>query len=63
MESRYSASAALVSDILADLLDAASLEVQDASAVRAALQRYRTGSVDLHGCLIVSLAAQRKAAW
>lgn len=61
MESRYAADAALVADILADLLDTASLEVQDAAAVRAALQRYRAGIVDLHDCLIVSLAEQRKA--
>jgi predicted nucleic-acid-binding protein len=61
MESRYGASAALVADILGDLLDTASLEVQDAAAVRAALQRYRAGHVDLHDCLIVSLAEQRKA--
>ena len=61
MESRYGADAALVSDILADLLDAAALEVQDAGAVRAALQRYRKGGVDLHDCLIVSLAELRKA--
>lgn len=61
MESRYGADALLVSDILADLLETASLEVQDAGAVRAALQRYRKGGVDLHDCLIVSLAEQRKA--
>jgi len=61
MESRYGADAALVSEILADLLETASLEVQDAGAVRAALQRYRTGGVGLHDCLIVSLAEQRKA--
>ena len=61
MESRYGANAVLVADILADLLDAAALEVQDAGAVRAALQRYRKGDVDLHDCLIVSLAEQRKA--
>ena len=61
MESRYGAGPALVADILADLLDAASLEVQDSAAVRAALQRYRKGGVDLHDCLIVSLAEQRKA--
>ena len=61
MESRYGADAALVSDILTDLLDAAALEVQDAGAVRAALQRYRKGGVDLHDCLIVSLAELRKA--
>ena len=61
MESRYGADAALVADILGDLLDTASLEVQDAPAVRAALVRYRTGDVDLHDCLIVSLAEQRQA--
>ena len=61
MESRYGADAVLVSDILADLLDAAALEVQDAGAIRAALQRYRKGGVDLHDCLIVSLAELRKA--
>jgi predicted nucleic-acid-binding protein len=61
MESRYGADAPLVAEILSDLLVAASLEVQDAGAVRAALQRYRTGDVDLHDCLIVSLAEQRKA--
>lgn len=61
MESRYGADAALVANILADLLDTASLEVQDTAAVRAALQRYRAGNVDLHDCLIVSLAEQRKA--
>lgn len=61
MESRYAADAALVADILGDLLDTASLEVQDAAAARAALRRYRAGSVDLHDCLIVSLADQRKA--
>lgn len=61
MESRYGASAALVADIVSDLLDTASLELQDAAAVRAALQRYRAGNVDLHDCLIVSLAEQRKA--
>lgn len=61
MESCYAADAALVADILSDLLETASLQVQDAPAVRAALTRYRSGGVDLHDCLIVSLAAQRKA--
>jgi predicted nucleic-acid-binding protein len=61
MESRYGADAALVADILADLLDTAALEVQDAAAVSAALRRYRLGGVDLHDCLIVSLAEQRHA--
>lgn len=61
MESRYGADAALVANILSDLLETASLEVQDAGAVRAATQLYRKGGVDLHDCLIVGLAAQRKA--
>jgi predicted nucleic-acid-binding protein len=61
MESRYGADAVLVANILSDLLETASLEVQDAGAVRAAMQLYRKGGVDLHDCLIVSLAAQRKA--
>jgi len=61
MESRYDASAAEVSDILDDLLQAPTLEVQDAAAVRDAVQRYRKGGVDLHDCLIVALAAARKA--
>ena len=61
MESRYGADAQLVGEILADLLEAPTLEVQDAQAVREALQRYRKGSVDLHDCLIVALAETRKA--
>ncbi len=61
MESRYGADAQLVGEILSDLLDAPTLEVQDAPAVRAALQNYRQGGVDLHDCLIVALAATRKA--
>jgi predicted nucleic-acid-binding protein len=61
MESRYGADAATVGDILDDLLQAPTLEVQDAAAVRDAVQRYRLGDVDLHDCLIVALAAARKA--
>ncbi len=61
MESRYQASATQVSDILSDLLDTPTLDVQDAPAVRAALLRYRKGGVDLHDCLIVTLAEARKA--
>lgn len=61
MESRYGADAALVAGILSDLLETASLEVQDAPAVRAALELYRAGGVDLHDCLIVGLAEQRRA--
>ena len=61
MESVYGADAATVAAILTDLLDTASLEVQDASVVADAVERYADGGVDLHDCLIVSLAAQRKA--
>lgn len=61
MESRYSADAHTIAGILTDLLETASLEVQDAAAVRGAAERYRRGGVDLHDCLIVSLATERKA--
>lgn len=61
MESVYCADPGTVAGILGDLLDAASLEVQDSAAVRAAVVRYAEGGVDLHDCLIVALAAQRKA--
>ncbi len=61
MESRYGADEALVGAILSDLLDTPTLEVQDAAAVRTALQLYRKGGVDLHEGLIVALAAERKA--
>ncbi len=61
MESRYATDAKAVHAILADLLDTAALEVQDADAVRSALARYARGDVDLHDCLIVALAEQRKA--
>jgi predicted nucleic-acid-binding protein len=61
MESRYGASAELVGGIVEDLLNAATLEVQDAPAVRAALLPYRKGGVDLHDSLIVALAAARNA--
>ena len=61
MESLYKADAATVSGIVLDLLDTAALEVQDAAAVAQAVHRYEDGGVDLHDCLIVSLAAQRNA--
>lgn len=61
MESRYGADEKTVADILTDLLQTPSLEVQDAPAVQAALQLYRKGGADLHDCLIVALAAQHKA--
>ena len=62
MESCYGADAATVAGILDDLVDASSLQLQDAQAVKTASRRYAQGGVDLHGCLIVSLAADRKAA-
>lgn len=62
MESRYGADVPTVVGILDDLVDAASLQVQEAQAVKAASRRYAQGGVDLHDCLIVSLAAERKAA-
>ena len=61
MESRYAADAPTVAGILDDLVDAASLQLQDAPAVAVASKRYAQGGVDLHDCLIVSLAADRKA--
>ncbi len=61
MESRYQASPELVGDILNDLLNTATLEVQEAPAVRAALARFRKGGIDLHDCFIVALAAARSA--
>jgi predicted nucleic-acid-binding protein len=61
MESRYAADAPTVTGIVIDLLDSASIEVQDAAAVGNAIRRYAQGNVDLHDCLIVALAHQRKA--
>lgn len=61
MESTYGADAATIAGIVADLLDSAVLEVQDGAAVADAISRYREGGVDLHDCLIVSLAARRGA--
>lgn len=61
MESRYEATPALVAEILSDLLDAPTLEVQEATAVRRALDLYGQGGIDVHDCLIVALAEVRKA--
>lgn len=61
MESRYGATPDDVGGIVADLLDTPTLEVQDAPAVRHAMQLYARGGVDLHDCLIVALAEGRKA--
>lgn len=61
MESAYGADSATVAGIVADLLDSATLQMQDSGAVADAVERYREGGVDLHDCLIVSLAARRGA--
>lgn len=61
MESVYGADAPTVAGIVADLLDSAVLDIEDGAAVAAAISRYREGGVDLHDCLIVSLAARRGA--
>lgn len=50
-----------ISLILLDLLDTAALQVQEAPAVRTAVERCHAGGVDLHDALIVSLARQRSA--
>ena len=56
MESYYAANNASVAATLTDLLDSASLELQDAAAARAAVSRFAQCDTDLHDCLIVSLA-------
>ena len=61
MQSCYDADEATVVDILGDLLDTTSIEVQDAPAVRRAFLLFSAGKVDLHDCLIVALAQQRNA--
>lgn len=61
MESRYHVDTQTVTDIVTDLLDSACLELQDAAAVGRAMHRYAEGDVDLHDCLIVALAEERKA--
>ena len=60
MESAYGADASTVAGIV-DLLDSAVLEVQEGAAVADAISRYQEGGVDLHDCLIVSLAERRGA--
>ncbi|MDQ6680454.1 MAG: hypothetical protein M3Y67_05765 [Pseudomonadota bacterium] len=59
MESGYGADAAVIADIVSDLLETSSLEILDRACVRNAIVRFRRGDVDLHDCLIVSLDAQR----
>jgi predicted nucleic-acid-binding protein len=61
MQIRYSADNTLVAELMADLLDTAELEVQEAPAVRKAVQRFAERGVDSHDCLIVGLAELRGA--
>lgn len=61
LESRYEVEPPGLCDLLEDLLQPASLQVQDAPAVRRAIVPYRKGGVDLHDALIVALAAERGA--
>ena len=61
MESAYGAEESTVAGIVVDLLDSAVLEVQEGAAVADAISRYQKGGVDLHDCLIVSLAERRGA--
>ena len=48
-------------DLLDDVVSTASLEVQEAPAVRQAVALYRKGKVDLHDALITTLAAAHNA--
>jgi predicted nucleic-acid-binding protein len=61
LESRYGVERLNLCDLLDDLLSTASLEVQEAPAVRQAVALYRTDKVDLHDALITTLAAARSA--
>lgn len=61
LESRYGVERPNLCDLLDDLVSTASLEVQEAPAVRQAVALYRKGRVDLHDALISSLAAARSA--
>lgn len=61
LESRYGVERPNLCDLLDDLVSTASLEVQEASAVRQAVGLYRKGKVDIHDALISTLAAARSA--
>lgn len=61
LESRYGVERPTLCDLLDDLVSTASLEVQEASAVRQAVGLYRKGKVDIHDALISTLAAARSA--
>ncbi len=61
LESRYGVERLSLCDLLDDLVSTASLEVQEAPAVRQAVALYRKGRVDLHDALIFTLAATRSA--
>lgn len=61
LESRYEVERASLCDLLDDVVSTASLEVQEAPAVRQAVALYRKGKVDLHDALITTLAAAHNA--
>lgn len=61
MESCYHSDTPQTASILTDLLDTPALAVQDAPAVRRAVQRFAAGGTELHDCLIAALAEQRGA--
>lgn len=61
LEGRYGVERAPLCDLLDDLLATASLEVDEAPAVRQAITLYREPGVDFHDALIATLAAARGA--
>ena len=61
LEGRYGLERVPLCDLLDDLLATASLEVDEAPAVRQAIALYRNPGVDFHDALIATLAAARGA--
>lgn len=61
LEGRYGVERDPLCDLLDDLLATASLEVDEAPAVRQAITLYREPGVDFHDALIATLAAARGA--
>jgi predicted nucleic-acid-binding protein len=61
LEGRYGVEREPLCDLLDDLLATASLEVDQAPAVRQAVALYRAPGVDFHDALIATLAAARGA--
>lgn len=61
LEGRYGLVRAPLCDLLDDLLATASLEVDEAPAVRQAVALYRNPGVDFHDALIATLATARGA--